>query len=214
MKEKIKDLQYNGCLTPLLCFLTLILVVVGIGTGFFERVLGVSGESDKVVETVTYRKEDKVHPIYISIEGFLPDDSQGLGFLLKELDSDLPSHNKYTQGGIVVTVSRGYESTTRNSILPPTDIKYLFLYNTETNTYKSVPVRSFEKRSNRKDLEHQLKEKYGSAYDYLHVRYEPDLSMTLNYLEGGSAGVVFNDDVKVANQEEVDNAFKEAPQAE
>lgn len=213
MKEKIKDLQYKGCLTPLLCFL-IIFLVVGIGTGFFERVLGISGESGKVVETVTYRKEDKVHPIYISIEGFLPDDSQGLGFLLKELDSDLPSHNKYTQGGIVVTVTRGYESTTRNSILPPTDMKYLFLYNTETNTYKSVPVRSFEKRSNRKDLEHQLKEKYGSAYDYLHVRYEPDLSMTLSYLDRGSARVVFNDDVKVANQEEVDNAFKEAPHAE
>jgi hypothetical protein len=214
MKEKLEDLQYDGCLTPLLCFLVLILVVVGIATGFFERVLGVSGESDKVVETVTYRKEDKVHPIYISIEGFLPDDSQGLGFLLKELDSDLPSHNKYTQGGIVVTVTRGYESTTRNSILPPTDMKYLFLYNTETNTYKSVPVRSFEKRSNRKDLEHQLKEKYGSAYDYLHVRYEPDISMTLNYLEGGSVGVVFNEDVKVVNQEEVDKTFKEAPHAE
>jgi hypothetical protein len=133
MKEKIKDLQYKGCLTPLLCFLILFLVV-GVGTGFFERVLDVSGESDKVVETVTYRKEDKVHPIYISIEGFLPDDSQGLGFLLKELDSDLPSHNKYTHCGIVVTVTRGYESTTRNSILPPTDMKYLFLYNTETNT--------------------------------------------------------------------------------
>ena len=214
MKEKLEDLQYDGCLTPLLCFLVLILVVVGIATGFFERVLGVSGESDKVVETVTYRKENKVHPIYISIEGFLPDDSQGLGFLLKELDSDLPSHNKYTQGGIVVTITRGYESTTRNSILPPTDMKYLFLYNTETNTYKSVPVRSFEKRSNRKDLEHQLKEKYGSAYDYLHVRYKPDLSMTLNYLEGGSVGVVFNEDVKVVNQEEVDKTFKEAPHAE
>lgn len=214
MKEKLEDLQYDGCLTPLLCFLVLTIVVLGISTGFFEQVLGISSESDKVVETVTYRKENKVHPIYISIEGFLPDDSQGLGFLLKELDSDLPSHNKYTQGGIVVTVTRGYESTTRNSILPPTDMKYLFLYNTETNTYKSVPVRSFEKRSNRKDLEHQLKEKYGSAYDYLHVRYEPDLSMTLNYLEGGSAGVVFNEDVKVANQEEVDNAFKEAPHAE
>lgn len=187
---------------------------MGIGTGFFGRVLGVSGESDKVIETVTYREEDKVHPIYISIEGFLPEDSQGLGFLLKELDSDLPSYNKYTQGGIVVTVSRGYESTTRNSILPPTDMKYLFLYNTETNTYKSVPVRSFEKRSNRKDLEHQLKEKYGSAYNYLHVRYEPDLSMTLNYLEGGAARVVFNEDVKVANQEEVDKALKEAPHAE
>ena len=214
MKEKLEDLQYDGCLTPLLCFLVLILVVVGIATGFFERVLGVSGESGKVVETVTYRKEDKVHPIYISIEGFLQDDSQGLGFLLKELDSDLPSHNKYTQGGIVVIVTRGYESTTRNSILPPTDMKYLFLYNTETNTYKSVPVRSFEKRSNRKDLEHQLKEKYGSAYDYLHVRYEPDISMTLNYLEGGSVGVVFNEDVKVVNQEEVDKTFKEAPHAE
>ena len=213
MKEKLEDLQYKGCLLPLLCFLILFLVV-GIGTGFFERVLGVSGESDKVVETVTYRKEDKVHPIYISIEGFLPDDSQGLGFLLKELNSDLHSHNKYTQGGIVVTVKRGYESTTRNSILPPTDMKYLFLYNTETNTYKSVPVRSFEKRSNRKDLEHQLKEKYGSAYDYLHIRYEPDLSMTLSYLDSGSVRVVFNDDVKVANQEEVDNAFKEAPQEE
>lgn len=214
MKEKLEDLQYDGCLTPLLCFLVLILVVVGIATGFFERVLGVSGESGKVVETVTYRKEDKVHPIYISIEGFLQDDSQGLGFLLKELDSDLPSHNKYTQGGIVVIVTRGYESTTRNSILPPTDMKYLFLYNTETNTYKSVPVRGFEKRSNRKDLEHQLKEKYGSAYDYLHVRYEPDISMTLNYLEGGSVGVVFNEDVKVVNQEEVDKTFKEAPHAE
>ena len=214
MKEKLKDLQYYGCLTPLLCFLVLILVVVGVGTGFFERVFGVGSGSDKVVETVTYRKEDTVHPIYISIEGFLPDDSQGLGFLLKELDSDLPSHNKYTQGGIVVTVTRGYESTTRNSILPPTDMKYLFLYNTETNTYKSVPVRSFEKRSNRKDLEHQLKEKYGSAYDYLHVRYEPNLSMTLNYLEGGSARVVFNEDVKVANQEDVDKTFKEAPHAE
>ena len=214
MKEELKDSHENGCLFQLLCFLVLILVVVGICTGFFERVLGVGSGSDKVVETVTYRKEDKVHPIYISIEGFLPDDSQGLGFLLKELDSDLPSHNKYTQGGIVVTLSRGYESTTRNSILPRTDMKYLFLYNTETNTYKSVPVSSFEKCSNRKDLEHQLKEKYGSAYDYLHVRYEPDISITLNYLEGGSARVVFNEDVKVANQEEVDRAFKEAPHAE
>ena len=133
MKEKLEDLQYDGCLTPLLCFLILFLVV-GIGTGFFERVLGVSGESDKVVETVTYRKENKVHPIYISIEGFLPEDSQGLGFLLKELDSDLPSYNKYTQGGIVVTLKRGYESSTNNNLLPRTDIKYLFLYNTETNT--------------------------------------------------------------------------------
>lgn len=187
---------------------------LGIATGFFEQVLGVSSESDKVVETVTYRKEDTVHPIYISIEGFLPEDSQGLGFLLKELDSDLPSYNKYTHGGIVVTVKRGYESTTRNNLLPRTDMKYLFLYNTETNTYKSIPVRSFEKRSNRKDLEHQLKEKYGSAYDYLHVRYESDISMNLNYLEGGSVRVVFNEDVKVANQEEVDKAFKEAPQSE
>ena len=93
-------------------------------------------------------------------------------------------------------------------------MKYLFLYNAKTNTYKSVPVRSFEKRSNQKDLENQLKEKYGYAYDYLHVRYEPDLSMTLSYLDSGSARVVFNDDVKVANQEEVDNAFKEAPHAE
>lgn len=213
MKEKIKDLQYKGCLTPLLCFLILF-IVVGIGTGFFGRVLGVSGESYKVVETVTYREEDKVHPIYISIEGFLPENSQGLGFLLKELDSDLPPHNKYTRDGIIVTVTRGYESTTRNSILPPTDMEYLFLYNTETNTYKSVPVRSFEKRSNRKDLEHQLKEKYGYAYDYLHVRYEPDISITLSYLDSGSARVVFNEDVKVANQDEVDKAYKEAPQAE
>lgn len=104
MKEELKDSHENGCLFPLLCFLILILVVVGVGTGFFGRVLGVSGESDKVVEAVTYREEDKVHPIYISIEGFLPEDSQGLGFLLKELDSDLPSYNKYTHGGIVVTV--------------------------------------------------------------------------------------------------------------
>lgn len=78
----------------------------------------------------------------------------------------------------------------------------------------SVPVRSFEKRSNQKDLEHQLKEKYGSAYDYLHIRYEPDISITLIYLDGGSTRVVFKEDVKVANQEEVDNAFKEAPHAE
>lgn len=214
MKEELKDSHENGCLFPLLCFLVLILVVVGIGTGFFKRVLDVGSGSDKVVETVTYRKEDTVHPIYISIEGFLPEDSQGLGFLLKELDSDLPSYNKYTHGGIVVTVKRGYESTTRNNLLPRTDMKYLFLYNTETNTYKSVTVASFEKRSNREDLKHQLKEKYGSAYDYLHVRYEPDISITLNYLEGGSARVVFNEDVKVVNQEEVDKAFKEAPQAE
>jgi len=214
MKEELKDSYENGCLTPLLCFLVLIPVVVGIATGFFEQVLGISSESDKVVETVTYRKEDKVHPIYISIEGFLPEDSQGLGFLLKELDSDLPSYNKYTHGGIVVTVKRGYESTTRNNLLPRTDMKYLFLYNTETNTYKSVPVRSFEKRSNKQDLEQLLKEKYGSAYDYLHVRYEPDISITLNYLEDGSARVVFNEDVKVANQEEVDKAFKEAPHVE
>lgn len=214
MKEELREPHENGCLTPLLCFLVLIPVVVGIATGFFEQVLGISSESDKVVETVTYRKEDTVHPIYISIEGFLPEDSQGLGFLLKELDSDLPSYNKYTHGGIVVTVIRGYESTTRHSILPRTDMKYLFLYNTETNTYKSVPVRSFDKRSNKQDLEHQLKEKYGSAYDYLHVRYEPDISVTLTYLEGGSARVVFNEDVKVTNQEEVDKAFKEAPQSE
>lgn len=214
MNEELKDSHENRCLTLLLCFLVLIPVVLGIATGFFEQVLGVSSESDKVVETVTYRKEDTVHPIYISIEGFLPEDSQGLGFLLKELDSDLPSYNKYTHGGIVVTVKRGYESTTRNNLLPRTDMKYLFLYNTETNTYKSIPVRSFEKRSNRKDLEHQLKEKYGSAYDYLHVRYESDISMNLNYLEGGSVRVVFNEDVKVANQEEVDKAFKEAPQSE
>lgn len=93
-------------------------------------------------------------------------------------------------------------------------MKYLFLYNTETNTYKSVPVRSFEKRSNKDELKQQLKEKYGSAYDYLHVRYELDISITLNYLEGGSARVVFNEDVKVANQEKVDKAFKEAPHAE
>lgn len=214
MKEELKDSHENGCLFPLLCFLVLILVVVGIGTGFFELVLGVSSESNTIVETVTYRKEDKVHPIYISIEGFLPEDSKGLGFLLKELDSDLPSNDKYTQGGIVVTLARGYDSTTRNNLLPRTDMKYLFLYNIETNTYKSVPVSSFEKRSNQKDLEHQLKEKYGSAYDYLHVRYEPDISITLNYLEGGSARVVFNEDVKVDNQEEVDKAFKEAPHAE
>lgn len=93
-------------------------------------------------------------------------------------------------------------------------MKYLFLYNTDTNTYKSVPVSSFEKRSNRKGLEHQLKEKYGSAYDYLHVRYGPDISITLSYLDSGSARVVFNEDVKVSNQEEVDKAYKEAPQAE
>lgn len=214
MEEELKDSHENGCLFPLLCFLALILVVVGIGTGFFERVLGVGSGSDKVVETVTYRKEDTVHPIYISIEGFLPEDSQGLGFLLKELDSDLPSYNKYTQGGIVVNLTKGYESTTKGSLLPRTDMKYLFLYNTETNTYKSVPVRSFEKRSNRKDLEQQLKEKYGSAYNYLHVRYEPDISITLSYLDSGSARVVFNEDVKVANQDEVDKAFKEAPHAE
>lgn len=214
MKEELRDSHENGCLTPLFCFLVLIPFVVGIAADFFEQWLGISGESDKVVEAVTYREEDKVHPIYISIEGFLPEDSQGLGFLLKELDSDLPSYNKYTHGGIVVTVKQGYESTTNGSLLPRTDMKYLFLYNTETNTYKSVPVSSFEKRSNRKDLEHQLKEKYGSAYDYLHVRYEPDLSMTLNYLEGGSARVVFNEDVKVANQDEVYKAYKEAPQAE
>lgn len=211
MNEELRDSHENGCLFPLLCFLVLILVVVGIGTGFFERVLGVSGGSEGVVETVTYRKEDTVHPIYISIEGFLIEDSQGLGFLLKELDSDLPSLNKYTHGGIVATVTRGYDSTTNGSPLLRTDMKYLFLYNTETNTYKSVPVASFKKCSNRKDLEQQLKEKYGSAYDYLHVRYEPDISITLNYLEDGSARVVFNEDVKVANQEEVDKAFKEAP---
>lgn len=76
MNEELKDSHENGCLTSLLCFLVLIPVVLGIATGFFEQVLGISSESDKVVETVTYRKEDTVHPIYISIyisiEGFLP----------------------------------------------------------------------------------------------------------------------------------------------
>lgn len=61
MREELKDSYENGCLFPLLCFLVLILVVVGIGTGFFERVLGVGSGSDKVVETVTYRKEDTLH---------------------------------------------------------------------------------------------------------------------------------------------------------
>ena len=215
MREKLKDFIDSYYLSPVLYILAFILVLVGISTGFFEELVGVdNGKNKQVIETVTYRVEDKIHPIYISTENSLPKDSQGLGFLLKDLDSDIPSNSKYTDDSIVVSIKRGYDDRTRKGSILRLDRRYLFLYNTESNTYKSIPVTHFEKRSNKDELKQQLKEKYGYAYDYLHVKYEPDNSITLSYLEGGSARVFLNENVKVANQEEIDKAYKEAPQAE
>ena len=216
MKERLEDFLNSKHSSLIVSTFMVILVLIGISNGFFESLLGVdnSYKSQPVVETVTYREEGNIHPIFLSTKKKLPEDSKGLGFVLKDLDSGASTYSEYAEDSIVVSFKRGFDDSTYRYFAPRLDRKYLFLYNTETNTYKSYPVASFEKHSNKEGLIQQLKEKYGYAYDYLHVKYEPNNSITISYLEDGSAIIVYNEDVKVANQDEVDKAYEKAPKPE
>lgn len=171
-----------------------------------------------VVETVTYKEDSHIRPIYLS---WSPDkgSEDKLAPFLDNIDS---SHveasrivlNNHIIGKSVATLTYGKVGLSVGLFSNLWDKGYLYLYNKDTNTYKGYKVDYRKFSSNKAELTEELQNKYGSAYSILPWKYKEERSVTVNYLKSGMVEVEFYENYSVENQAEIDKAYEDAPKAE
>lgn len=214
--EKIKSFankHENTLYASALLFITIFLLFLSgtlDGIHYFRR--------SSVVETVTYKEDSHIRPVYIS---WTPDEGSEdkLAPFLKGIEesptdaSRIVLHNGVL-GKSVTTLTYGTRGITLGLFRSMRDKGYLYLYNKDTNTYKGYKVDYRKFSNNQSELTKELKSKYGSAYSILPWKYKTERTIEVGYLENGKVEVYLNEHYSVENQAEIDKAYEDAPKAE
>lgn len=214
--EKIKSFankHENTLYASALLFITIFLLFLSgtlDGIHYFRR--------SSVVETVTYKEDSHIRPVYIS---WTPDeDSEDkLAPFLKGIEesptdaSRIVLHNGVL-GKSVTTLTYGTRGITLGLFRSIWDKGYLYLYNKDNNTYKGYKVDYRKFSNNQAELTKELKSKYGSAYSILPWKYKTERTIEVTHLKSGKVEVYLNEHYSVENQAEIDKAYEDAPKAE
>lgn len=216
MKDKLKALA-NKCQDGLFA-LGLVFIVI-----FF---LFLSGTLDdihyfrrsSVVETVTYKEDSHIRPIYISWSPNEGSEDKLAPFLSNVDESPADASRIVLHNGVlgksVTTLTYGTRGITLGLFRSLWDKGYLYLYNKDTNTYKGYKVDYRKFSNNKSELTKELKAKYGSAYNILPWKYKTERTMEVTHLKNGKVEVYLNEHYSVENQAEIDKAYEDAPKAE
>lgn len=216
MKEKLKafaNKHQDGLFSSALLFITIFFLFISgtlDGIHYFRR--------SSVVETVTYKEDSHIRPIYIS---WSPDrgSEDKLAPFLNSIDSS-PTEasrivlNNHILGKSVATLTYGKIGLSAGMPRNLWDKGYLYLYNKDANTYKGYKVDYHKFSSNKGDLANELQAKYGSAYSVLPWKYKTERTIEVTHLKSGKVEVYLNEHYSVENQAEIDKAYEDAPKAE
>lgn len=216
MKEKLKALanKYQDGLFGLgLVFIAIFFLFLS-GTldsiHYFRR--------SSVVETVTYKEDSHIRPIYLS---WTPDkgSEDKLAPFLKGIEESPTDArrivlNNHLYGKSVTTLTYGTKGISIGILRNLWNNGYLYLYNKYTNTYKGYHVDYSKFYSNKEELTRELQAKYGSAYNVLPWKYKTERTIEVTHLKNGKVEVYFNEHYSVENQAEIDKAYEDAPKAE
>ena len=172
-----------------------------------------------VTDTVTYKDDSNIRPIYVSWVSKDSDDTKKLVPKLESLDtspedvwkfnSPLSAHSEF-----IATLTYGRVRTALGVFPKLGDKGYLYLYNEEANTYKGYRVAYFKLYSDKGDLVKKFKTKYGSVYDSLPWKYHAKRSMKVVHLKDGRVEVYLKERYYLENQDEVEEAYKDIPKEE
>lgn len=216
MKEKIKSL-INKCKDELLLLAMVFIAIFFLfitgsldGIHYFRR--------SSVVETVTYKEDSPIRPIYLS---WTPDkgSEDKLAPFLKGIeesptDASRIVLNNGVLGKSVTTLTYGTKGIATGLTPKIFTDGYLYLYNKDTNTYKGYDVDYHKFSDNKSELTKELKAKYGSAYNILPWKYKTERTMEVTHLKNGKVEVYLNEHYSVENQAEIDKTYEDAPKAE
>lgn len=216
MKEKLKALanKYQDGLFGLgLVFIAIFFLFLSgtlDGIHYFRR--------SSVVETVTYKEDSHIRPIYLS---WTPDkgSEDKLAPFLKGIEESPADANRIVLhngvlGKSVTTLTYGTRGIATGLTSKIFTDGYLYLYNKDTNTYKGYDVDYHKFSDNKSELTKELRAKYGSAYNILPWKYKTERTMEVTHLKSGKVEVYLNEHYSVENQDEIDRAYEEAPKAE
>lgn len=216
MKEKLKALanKYQDGLFGLgLVFIAIFFLFLSgtlDGIHYFRR--------SSVVETVTYKEDSHIRPIYISWSPNKGSEDKLAPFLkgIEESPTDasrIVLHNGVL-GKSVTTLTYGTKGIATGLTSKIFTDGYLYLYNKDSNTYKGYDVDYHKFSDNKSELTKELRAKYGSAYNILPWKYKTERTMEVTHLKSGKVEVYFNEHYSVENQSEIDKAYEDAPKAE
>lgn len=213
MKEKLKAFatkSQDGLFALGLVFIAIFFLFLSgtlDGIHYFRR--------SSVVETVTYKGDSHIRPIYISWSPSNDDDSKLAPFLSNIDESPHDASRIILHNGVlgksVTTLTYGTKGITLRSLW---DKGYLYLYNKVSNTYKGYKVDYRKFSNNQAELTKELKSKYGSAYSILPWKYKTERTIEVTHLKSGKVEVYLNEHYSVENQAEIDKAYEDAPKAE
>jgi len=171
------------------------------------------------VNTVTYKDDSSIHPIYVSWVYDEGRNAEKLAPKLKSLDTSIEDVWKFNSplsahSEFIATLTYGRVRTALGVFPKLGDRGYLYLYNEEANTYKGYRVAYFKSFSDKGDVVKKFKTKYGSAYDSLPWKYRAKRSMKVVHLKDGRVEVYLKERYYLENQDEVDEAYKNIPKEE
>jgi hypothetical protein len=217
MKNKFKMFfDKHGTALAYLAIFTLIFGSL-FNLGAFDSILYV--RRSPAVNTVTYKDDSSIRPIYVSWVSKDSDDTKKFAPKLKSLDTSIEDVWKFNSplsahSEFIATLTYGRVRTALGVFPKLGDRGYLYLYNEEANTYKGYRVAYFKLYSDKGDLVKKFKAKYGSAYDSLPWKYHAKRSMKVVHLKDGRVEVYLKERYYLENQDEVDKAYKDVPKEE
>lgn len=217
MKEKLTSfLDRNG--GGLIAFVAVVFMILMLWTqGVLDGIYYV--RRSLVTETVTFKEDSNVRPIFISWTPSGEEKASKLAPFLKSIDESPSTAKELVLGNGVVgksimTLTYGMKGISKGLFVGLGEQGYLYLYNKETNTYKGYNVAYFKFFSNQGELNKELQTKYGSAYSVLPWKYKTERTVEVGYLENGKVEVYLTENYSVENQAEIDKAYQDAPKPE
>ena len=217
MKEKLTAFldRFGG---GLLAFGAVVFMVLTLWTqGILDDIYYV--RRSQVTETVTFKEDSNIRPIFVSWTPSDEDQASKIAPFLKDIDESSSTASKLILGtGLigksVVTLTYGFHGISKGLFTTLGETGYLYLYNKDTNTYKGYNVSYFTFSSNQRELNKELKSKYGSAYSVLPWKYKIVRTIKVGYLENGKVEVYLTENYSVENQAEINKAYEDAPKEE
>ena len=216
MKEKLKafaNKHQDGLFSSALLFIAIFFLFI---TGSLDSIHYFRRSS--VVETVTYKGDSPIRPIYLSWSPSSGSEDKLAPFLKSIEESPTDARrivlNNHIYGKSVTTLTYGTNGISTGMFRNLWDKRYLYLYNKDTNTYKGYDVDYRKFYSNKEELIRELQAKYGSAYNVLPWKYKTERTIEVTHLKSGKVEFYLNEHYSVENQAEIDKAYEDAPKAE
>ena len=183
MKEKIKSFankHENTLYSSALLFIVIFFLFLSgtlDGIYYFRR--------SSVVETVTYKEDSRIRPIYLSWSPNKGSEDKLAPFLSNVDESSVDASRIILHNGVlgksVTTLTYGSKGITLGLFRSLWDKGYLYLYNKDTNTYKGYKVDYRKFSNNQEELTRELKNKYGSAYSILPWKYKTERTIEVTH---------------------------------